>query len=108
MAILRLNCDCGKIVGANVGDRLCDNKLHWFQAYHCDNCGKFIELDGIGKTPLEIETAIMEQEGRCGLLLNNSKDRRKAEFLLKKQRNSILDKFELFTDKNTDEISQGT
>lgn len=108
MAILRVKCDCGKIVESNVGDRLCDNKLYWFQSYQCDNCGKIIELDGIEKIPIEIETAIMEQEGRCGLFLNNSKDRRKTEFLLRKQQNSILDKFELFIEKKSDEIAQGT
>ena len=108
MAILRVKCDCGKIVEANVGDRLCDNKLYWFQSYHCNHCGTIIEVDGIEKIPVEIETAIMEQEGRCGLLLHSSKDRRKADFLLKKHQNSIWDKFELFKENQSDEIAQGT
>ena len=108
MAILKVKCDCGMTVEANVGDRMCNNKLHWFQSYYCNNCGNTSELDGVGNIPPDIETAIMEQDGRCGLFLNNSDDRQKAEFLLKKRQSDNLEKYKLFIEKKTDEILYGT
>ena len=106
MARLKVKCNCGMTVEANVGDKLFDNKLYWFQSYHCCNCGRTIELDGIEKMPLEIEAAIIEQEGKYRLLLNDSKDRKKTEFLLKK--NDNLGIFRQFVEKQSDEIAQGT
>ena len=108
MAILKTKCECGQSVQANVGDRIYNNRLYWFQSYYCDNCNGAIEMDGDGEIPPAIKSAILEQEGSFGLFLNDLKDRAKTEFLLKKIPSDYLIMFELFLNKRSDEIIRGT
>lgn len=108
MAIIRTKCDCGMPIVISVGDAIIDNKLRWYQAYHCDSCGKTLELDELGALPPEIEAAIMEQEGGYGLILNNLDDRLKTIYLLKKIQCGNLSAFEQFIENKFDEIMRGT
>lgn len=108
MAVMYIKCDCGFEMQATVGDRICENKICWFQSYHCKKCGKTVELDSVGEIPLEVAKAIMKQEGTYRLLLGNLQDRGKAKFVLKRIADEDLSRFALFSEGETDEIMQGT
>ncbi|MBQ7774424.1 MAG: hypothetical protein IJ379_14405 [Lachnospiraceae bacterium] len=108
MAVMNIKCDCGFETLATVGDRIRENRICWFQSYHCEKCGKTVELDSVGEIPSEVARAIMEQEGTYSLLLTSLQDRAKAEFVLKRMAGEDLSRFALFSEKETDEIMQGT
>ncbi len=108
MAVFKTKCDCGQNILVNVGDRLYNNTIQWFQSYNCINCGKSIEMDSVDEIPLEIKLIIMEQEGTYGLFLKYPKDRAKVEFIIKKLMTDKLKKFDLFLEKKSDEIIKGT
>lgn len=71
MAKINLNCECGEIVEAEVGQKG-HKKITWFMSYKCHICGRTIEEDGIGETPEVIRKAIITQEGEYGLLASES------------------------------------
>lgn len=50
----------------------------------------------------------MEQDGTYALFSDDSKDRVKIEFIIKKGMADNLRKFELFLEKKSDEIIRGT
>ncbi len=108
MAVLKIKCDCGKNISSKVGNRIYNNKLYWFQSYSCDNCGKTIEMESDDKMPTDIKDAIIEEGGNYVLILKETKDRRKAEFLLKKMPNSSLLSLKPFLERECEEIIKGT
>lgn len=108
MAILKIKCDCGKIIETSVGDKICDNKLFWFQSYHCNYCGKTVEMDCEGMIPSDIKETIITEQGNYGLIICDIKDRAKTEFLLKKMPQGNLFNFKEFLEKKSEEIIRGT
>ncbi len=108
MAVMNIKCDCGFETLATVGDRIHEKGICWFQSYHCEKCGKTVELDNVGEIPSEVAKAIMKQEGTYSLLLTSPQDRAKAEFVLKRMAGEDLSRFVLLLEKETDEIVQGT
>ncbi|GFI04017.1 hypothetical protein IMSAGC005_02861 [Lachnospiraceae bacterium] len=83
MAMLKIKCDCGRIAEVGAGDKICNNKLFWFQSYYCNYCGKTVEMDSEDMMPSDIREAIIAEQGSYGLIICNIKDREKTEFLLK-------------------------
>lgn len=108
MAIFIKKCVCGQNILVNVGNKIHGNTLWWFQSYHCANCGKTLEMDSIDEIPFEYEQLILEQDGVHGLYLNNSKDRSKVEYIIKKTMTDKIKKYELFLEKKTEELIRGT
>ena len=108
MAVLRIKCHCGQDVSASVGDKIYNNRLYWFQSYHCANCGETIEMDSDAQMPSEVKEAIVAKQGKYGLFVSNRKDRAKAEFILKKMPHGDLSDFKLFLERKTEEIIRGT
>lgn len=108
MAILKIKCDCGQIIETSVGDKIYNNKLFWFRSYHCNYCGKTVEMDSEGMIPSDIKEAIMAEQGRYGLNICNIKDRVKTEFLLKKMPECDLFNFKPFLERRSEEIIRGT
>lgn len=108
MAIFIEECECGQSVSVSVGNRIHDNTLWWFQSYHCIKCGKTFEMDSKDEISVELEQLILKQDGAYGLYLENSKDRIKVEYLIKKTMPSKIKKCELFLEKKADEIIIGT
>ena len=102
MAIFIKECECGQSVSVSVGNRIRDNTLWWFQSYHCIKCGKTFEMDSKDEIPFELEQLMLKQDGAYGLYLENSKDRLKVEYLIKKTRLSNIIKCELFLEKKAD------
>lgn len=108
MAILKIKCDCGRIIETGVGDKIYNNKLYWFQSYFCCYCGKTVEMDSEDMMPSDIKEAIIAEQGSYGLIMCNIKDRKKTEFLLKKMPEGNLFNFKPFLEKESEEIIRGT
>lgn len=108
MAMLKIKCDCGRIAEVGAGDKICNNKLFWFQSYYCNYCGKTVETDSEDMMPSDIKNAIIAEEGSYGLIICNIRDRAKIEFLLKKMPEDNLFNFKPFLERKSEEIIRGT
>lgn len=108
MALLKTYCSCGSIVLSNVGEKADNEKLYWYQSYHCDNCGETMEIDCEGIAPEVIRNSILESDGYYSLYIKERKDRGKVVFLLKKWKNFLELGLEDFLKQNTERIICGT
>ena len=108
MAVIKIKCNCGKIIEASVGDSIYNNNLRWYQSYYCKNCGNALEMDEIGVIPFEIKKAIMIQEGSCELFLLDYKSRKKVSYLLNKMPYMDSEWFKLFEEEKSNRIVCGT
>ena len=41
-------CTCGSSMCINIGESIQGGIFRWYVSYHCNNCGKNIEMDGSG------------------------------------------------------------
>lgn len=77
-------CTCGSSMCINIGESIQGGIFRWYVSYHCNNCGKNIEMDGSGveSIPKDIQALIIEQKGRWGLKSLSSEI--KIKYLLRK------------------------
>ena len=77
-------CECGSPIYINVGESIQDGIFRWYVSYHCNNCGKNIEMDGKGieSIPKDIQSLIIDENGLWELKSANNKA--KTKYLIKK------------------------
>ena len=77
-------CVCGGELHVDAGDGIPNGTYRWYASYHCDRCGKSIEIDGcdIDSIPDEIKLIIIRQRGEWGL--ESSAGKVKIKYLMNK------------------------
>lgn len=108
MILLKSICDCGSSILLSVGENIYDKKLYWHQSYHCDGCGKTEEMDCEGRMPENIRDSFLKLEGEYSLYIEEEKDIKKVEFILKKWKKFSEYEFENLFRKNSRKVICGT
>lgn len=81
LAFIERKCDkCGSNVKFNFTQRINSyNELSWSGGYICNKCNDAMEVDGVGIIDEPLRSAILDQEGLWGLLVEEKLD--KIEFI---------------------------
>lgn len=108
MAKINMKCNCGSNVSANVGDSLYGGVLRWYISYKCERCGCAVESDGRDEIPSEIKEAIIKEEGRWGIFINDEKDLTKVTYILKKELGFTLEQIKEIKTNLPNELISGT
>jgi len=90
MAKISKICSCGTTSLAEIGQSFISGKLRWYLSFKCPCCGKANEVDGMDDIPIEIRDAILQQEGKWGLIIEDTNKTLSLLAILRKELNLSL------------------
>jgi len=90
MAKISKICSCETTSLAEIGQSFISGKLRWYLSFKCPCCGKATQVDGMDDIPIEIRNAILQQEGKWGLIIEDVNKTPSLLAILRKELNLSL------------------